>query len=109
VQTRSKYGNRKTEVDGIMFDSVKEANRYRLLVILQGASQIYNLRRQVRYPLHVNGVKIGTYVADFVYELDVNGAAGETIVEDVKGVRTPMYQWKRKHLKAEYGIEILEV
>jgi hypothetical protein len=31
------------------------------------------------------------------------------VVEDVKGMRTPMYRWKKKHVEAQYGITITEV
>lgn len=100
---RGKYGAQPTEVDGIRFASKKEAARYQTLRAVQLAGAISDLRLQVPFPLHVGGQKIGTYLADFVY---VQG--GETVVEDVKGVRTPMYRWKARHLRAEYGISIRE-
>jgi hypothetical protein len=64
---KSKYRNVKTEVDGIKFDSKKEATRYGQLRLLEKAGLIGNLRLQVQYPLIVHGVKVGSYVADFVY------------------------------------------
>ena len=46
-----KYNNRKIEVDGMVFDSKKEASRYEELLLLQKAGAISGLRRQVRYVL----------------------------------------------------------
>ena len=48
---------------------------------------------------------MGRYEADFVYVDLTNGAV---TVEDCKGFRTDLYIWKRKHMKAQYGIDILE-
>ena len=116
----TKYFNKKTEVDGIIFDSAKEARRYEDLSERQYAGDIRDLRRQVRYDLVVNGVKIGFYKADFVY---VDGETGQTIVEDVKParrrdrsgrlVRAPsnwtVYRIKKKLMKALHGIDVIEV
>lgn len=46
-----KYRNKKVEVDGILFDSKKEANRYMELKLLEKAGEITDLKRQVRYEL----------------------------------------------------------
>lgn len=111
----SKYGNRKTVVDGIAFDSAREARRYEELRILERCGCITDLRRQVEYELipnqyEVNGKKKRLierrvkYVADFVYEEN-----GETVVEDVKGVRTKEYVLKRKWMLYRFGIRIREV
>lgn len=100
---RSKYNNRKTVVDGITFDSEWEAERYQELQLLERAGHIVNLRLQVPYVLAINGVKICTYVADFVYL-----ECGEEIVEDAKGMLTDVYKLKRRLMKAIYGIEIRE-
>ena len=74
--------------------------------MLEMAGEIRDLRLQPVYDLHVAGERIGSYVGDFEY-FDVTRA--ERTTEDVKGFKTPLYRWKRKHLKAEYGITILEV
>lgn len=103
---RPKYGNRKAVVDGFTFDSQAEARRYLLLKALQKSGHIRKLERQVKYLLAVNGVKIADYVADFRY-IDVKRQA--EIVEDVKGVKTPVYRLKKKLVKAIYGIDIVEV
>ena len=106
---RPKYGNKKTEVDGIMFDSKGEANRYLELKMFQQGGVIANLQHQVRYQLTVNGMKVGVYVADFVYT-DVKN--GEQVIEDYKGGRatkTPLYLLKKKLMKAIYGYDIREI
>lgn len=114
---RSKYGAKRTVVNNITFASAKEAARYQMLVVLERAGQIKDLQLQVKFDLHVQGCKIGRYIADFVYVLPYSpagppphgGVVEHVIVEDVKGMKTPMYRWKKKHLKAEYDIEIREV
>lgn len=100
---RAKYGNTKTIVDGVSFDSKKEANRASMLAILERAGEIRDLRRQVRFPLHVAGNRIGHIIPDFVYERN-----GKMVCEDVKsvGTITPMFRWKAKHFFYEYGIPI---
>ena len=98
---RSKYGSRKTKVDGIVFASQKEAKRYGELKLLQRAGQISDLKLQVRFKL----VQTVTYVADFEYH---DRLKGSKVVEDVKGYRTPVYKRKKKLMKQQHGIEILE-
>ena len=108
---RSKFGAIRTTVDGITFASKAEARRYSELKMLEKAGQVRNIRTQVPYKLNVSNfsiVTIGKYVADFVYEVPTVGAWGGPIVEDVKGFRTPLYRWKKKHFEAQYGIQILE-
>jgi len=108
----SKYHNKITYFNGIRFDSAKEANRYRELLLMQRAGIIQNLERQVYYMLKPtqrdkNGKvlfsKMG-YKADFVYQRD-----GKLVVEDVKGVKTPLYKWKKAEMFEKYGILIQEV
>ena len=113
-----KYRNKKVEVDGILFDSKKEANRYMELKLLEKAGEITDLKRQVRYELiprqagpHKGEYKPGKvieqscyYVADFVYKEGEN-----IVVEDTKGMRTKDYVIKRKLMLHRYGIRIKEV
>lgn len=124
---RSKYGNRKAMVDGITFDSKKEANRFRELQLLERAGKITALQRHVKYVLiptqrefsneiykkgaHQGHFKPGkvlekecSYIADFAYIQD-----GAYVVEDTKGVRTDAYKIKRKLMLERYGIQIKEV
>ena len=100
---RNKYGNTLVQYGEKTFHSKKERNRYIDLLLLQKAGQIESLACQVPFDLEVNGTQIGQYVADFVYYEN-----GQEVVEDVKGVRTPLYKWKRKHFAAHYGKEIRE-
>jgi hypothetical protein len=104
VTIRSKYGAIRTKVDGIVFASRKEAARYRELKALASAGKISRLELQPRWALHAEGVKICEYRADFSYWV-----GGERIIEDVKGVRTAVYRIKKKWMKAEYGIDVVEV
>lgn len=106
----SKYGNRKTVVDSIEFDSKAEANRWFMLKVLERAGLISDLQRQVKFEL-APPVRIGgrgrpalRYFADFVYLQD-----GQRVVEDVKGKLTEGYRIKRHLMKAIHDIEIKEV
>lgn len=102
---RNKYNNRWTEVDGIKFQSQAEATRYSELRLLEKAGLISGLELQPRYNIHVNRQKICQYRGDFRYVDEF----GKTVLEDVKGLATPVYSMKRKLLKAVYGIDIVEI
>lgn len=121
-----KYGNRKTVVDGMVFDSRHEAVRYQELKLLERAGKITDLQTQVVFELipaqyetyerysEKTGKKLKdgrrclergcSYVADFVYRQD-----GEEIVEDAKGMRTEEYRIKRKLMLWRHGIKVVEV
>ena len=103
----AKYGNTKVNVDGMHFDSKREAARWQELRLLERAGEISDLRRQVRYELvpKLPGERPVDYIADFVYR-DKNG---NNVVEDVKGVRTQAYVIKRKLMLWRHGIRIREV
>lgn len=92
-----KYGAKKTQVDGIMFASKKEAKRYVELSFLQGIGKIKDLTLQPVFIMWVEGVKICKYIPDFEYFEE-----GIHIVEDVKGFKTPEYKLKAKLFKALY-------
>lgn len=106
---RSKYHAKKTVVDGITFDSKREADRYLVLKSMEEDGAIEDLRRQVRYELipafDVDGrhCRPVYYVADFVYVED-----GKEVVEDVKGMRTDVYRLKSKLFARRYGKVIKE-
>ena len=108
---RSKYHAKKTVVDGITFDSRKEADRYIVLKGMEEDGAIGDLRRQVRYGLipafDVDGKHYRPvfYVADFVY---VDKETGKTVVEDVKGMKTDVYRLKSKLFARRYGMSIRE-
>src|SRR5689334_8746475 len=82
---RNKYGNRKTVVDDIKFDSQKESQHYQELLIRERAGEIRDLVRQPKFKLIVNNKLITTYTADFQY---VEVASDRLIVIDVKSVAT---------------------
>jgi len=103
---RSKYNARKTEVDGYIFDSSAEARRYSELKILEAAGEIIGLVLQPKYEIVVNQKRIGSYRADFRYH-DV--VLHKLIVEDVKGMETPVFRLKKKLVEALYDIEIVIV
>ena len=117
-----KYHNKQIKNEYGKFDSMKEFKRYLVLAKLETVGEIKNLQRQVTYELipstklkekRRNGTNTGwsytesacRYKADFVYE-DANG---NTIVEDVKGMRTKEYVIKRKLMLYRFGIQIREV
>jgi hypothetical protein len=102
----SKYRAIKTEVDGVLFDSKREAAHYCELKLRQKAGEIDLLELQPEFALVVSGVVVGKYRADFRYVLTHNG---ELVVDDSKGFRTPVYRLKKKIVEAIYGIEIQEV
>lgn len=106
--TRNKYHASKTELDGIRFDSRKEAARYRELKLLERAGEIRDLQLQVPFELipKQEGERACTYVADFVYHMT---DTGKMVVEDAKGMRTDVYKIKRKLMLWRHGIRISEV
>jgi hypothetical protein len=133
----NKVGAEKITVDGIEFDSKREAKRYRELRLLEMAGEISDLRTQVKYKLlppayeyagtgefYKSGEHKGEekmkkycyergvdYIADFVYK----DAKGETIVEDAKGMRDPhssmyaLFVLKRKMMLYFHGVKVREV
>lgn len=113
----TKYKNKKAIVDGIEFDSKKEAARYQELKVLVAAGRISDLKRQVKFTLipsqRIDGKVVERecyYIADFVYNEN-----GKEVVEDVKGYRNPQsagyakFVIKRKMMLHLYGIRIKEV
>ena len=126
-----KYNNKKVMVDGIKFDSKKEAKRYQELKMLEQAGHITDLKRQAKYVLiptqyelsgeiYTKGKEKGkpkkgklierecAYYADFVYTEN-----GKTVVEDVKGYRDGqaynLFTIKRKLMLYVYNIKIKEM
>lgn len=120
----SKYKAIKTEVDGIVFDSKKEAKYYKIFKAKEESGEISDLRRQVVYELipavfedRIKHLKTKdkierkrvqpaiTYVADFVF---VDVASGTTQVIDIKGFRTAVYKLKKRMMRALKNIDIIE-
>ncbi len=116
---RGKYNAKVTYVGTIKFGSAREARRYQVLRYLELSGKIRDLRLQVVYVL-AESVDIGEkrrkpamrYVADFVYvvcETCELGQAGETVVEDAKGVQTRAYRDRKHLMKSVHGVTIREV
>ena len=110
----NKYHAKKVVVDGLTFDSQKEANRWQQLKLMQQAGLIKNLERQVPYPLakvidgtdyvvRTQGGGCMRYYADFRY-YDVGRK--KEVVEDVKGVDTDVSAIKRAIVKMFYNIDV---
>jgi hypothetical protein len=106
LQAQSKYRAVRTEVDGIVFASKREANAYAQFKMLKDSGHYECLELQVRYPLVVNGKLICTYVADFVV---LKRGATQPEVWDAKGFRTREYVIKRKLFEALMGLTIHEI
>ena len=126
LAVRGKYKNRKTTVNGITFDSLKEARRYAELLTFEKAGIITDLQRQVKFVLipaqrepDTIGPKGGrrpgrlierecSYIADFVYSMD-----GQMVVEDVKGYKDgnayAVFKIKRKLMLWLKNITIMEI
>ena len=123
----SKYRNQRTTVNGIIFDSRREAKRYCELAVLERAGVIQDLQMQKTFVLvpeqreepterYKKGIHKGewkpgtlierpiTYIADFVYH-----EKGQLVVEDAKGLRTKEYIIKRKLMLYIHNIRIKEV
>ena len=112
AQRGAKYGNAKVEVNGILFDSKKEARRYLELIALEAAGEIRDLQRQVPFELipsqRIDGKVVERevkYVADFAY----HDKGGSLVVEDTKGMKTRDYIIKRKLMLYVHNIRIREV
>ena len=102
TQKKNKYNNVPVELDGKKFQSTKEAKRYIQLRAMQAAGEITHLHCQTPFELSVC-----KFIADFTYTRN-----GELIVEDAKSSVTrklAVYRLKKKLMKAELNIEIIEV
>lgn len=108
----SKYRNEKIMFDGFKFDSNRECQRYIELKMMLKAGFIENLELQKRfvlqegYTFHGRKIQPITYIADFVY---FDKEKQETVVEDVKGVKTEVYKIKKKLFEYRYKIPIIEI
>ncbi len=97
-ESKGKYRNKiVTTEDGLRFDSKKEYEEWMRLKALAKTGAIQDLKRQVKYPLVVNGQKVCTYISDFDYMFK-----GELISADSKGAVTPVFRIKEKLFYAIY-------
>lgn len=114
----SKYNSRKTVVNGIPFDSRKEAARYQELMLMLAAGEIKDLKLQPEFTIQEafktpegEAVRPVKYRADFSYLKRMeNGTEWrwEPVVEDVKGYRTKDYEIKRKLMLGK-GVKVVEL
>ena len=107
----SKYNAKAMQVGNEKYRSKREMHRHQELLLLQRAGQIAGLTREVPFVL-APGVQIAgefrkrpavRYVADYVYS-DV--ASGAVIVEDAKGMQTPVFRLKKHLMKSVHGIDV---
>ena len=83
------------------FASKREAAHWEELRLREQAGEITELKKQVRFDLIVNGIKICSYVADFTYQLK----DGTKVIDETKGYHTDVFRLKWKLLQALYGGE----
>jgi len=112
---KSKYKSKKTEYNGVLYDSKKEANRAKQLDFALKNGLITNLKRQVKYTwIETHTLEKGnslevetkrTYIADFIYINDI----GIEVIEDVKGFKTAEYKKKKKIVEHLFKIKITEI
>lgn len=109
----NKYRSKPCQVGGEKYRSQRERDRHQALLLLQRSGQIGDLKREVPFEL-IPGIKIDgedrkrpavRYVADFVY---ADLKSGRQIVEDAKGMQTPMYRLKKHMMATIRGIHVRE-
>jgi hypothetical protein len=106
----AKYRNKPfRDAAGVYWHSRKEYRHWLVLRAAEAAGLVRNLRRQVRYRLTVNGVEVGSYVADFVF---FDPETDRVVVQDTKSPATrklPLYRLKRNLMRAVWGLGVEEV
>ena len=108
IQRQAKRGNKfgaiKTVLDGITFDSKREAAYYAELKLREKAGEISDVELQRPFALIAGAGKlVGTYKADFTF---TDHIAGRWRVIDVKGHDTPLSKFKRKFVEALHGVKV---
>ena len=98
----NKHGAKKIRVDGILFDSLLEANRYGELKILERAGEVSDIKVHPVFPVEINGIHVCKVILDFAYT-DRHGC---TVYEDTKGNQTALSALKKKMVEAMYGIDV---
>lgn len=97
---KSKYNSRKVRVDGIPFDSQKEADYYCDLKLLLQSGVIDGFCRQARFVVTAGDdeTRATEYVTDFVIFFPDKTYK----IVDVKGMETEVFKLKMKSLKEKY-------
>ncbi|WP_417573589.1 DUF1064 domain-containing protein [Phascolarctobacterium faecium] len=100
----SKYHNKTTEVDGILFDSQKEADYYANLKWLQCTGAVKSIELQPEFVLQPAYEVAGKKIRPIIYRADfkVTEADGHIYYVDTKGMRTQVYLLKKKMLLYKY-------
>ena len=108
---RGKYNSERVQLDGYTFDSKAEARRYGALRLLVASGHIRDLRVHPRYVLQKAWIDAAgkkqsaiTWTGDFQYLED-----GRLVIEDVKGVRTAVFNLKLRMFKFKYPGVIVRV
>jgi hypothetical protein len=98
VRHKHKYFAKQTELDGIKFDSKKEANYYKELKLRVKSGEVLFFLRQT--PFHLPGnVKYSVDFQEF-------HADGTIHFVDVKGMKTEGFILKKKMVENLYPVEI---
>lgn len=110
LRKKPKYLNKKVRLDGYVFDSKKECERYLQLFAMQKQGLIRELSVHPKFQINVNNQPVCTYQADFSYLMAKNGDKFDFVVEDVKSkaTKTDLYRLKKKLMRAVLGIEVKE-
>lgn len=100
----NKYRNKKIEIDGIIFDSIKESVRYKQLKLLERAGLIKDLKLQTTFELQPSFKKNNKTIRAITYKADFDYMTkdGRHIVEDVKGIETEVFKLKKKMFEYKY-------
>jgi hypothetical protein len=95
----NKYGAKKTEFNGRVYDSKHEAGIAAELNLLQKAGEVIKIDAQRTYNLYgKNGARICTHRPDFT----VTFKDGHQEVWEAKGFATPVWQLKLKLFEDNY-------
>jgi hypothetical protein len=100
LRPRNKYGAQRAEYRGVVYASKAEARHAAFLDLRIKAGEVSGWTPQVRFPLVVNGTKVGAYVADF--QVWGCGLPAVRWIEEVKGFETPVWKLKRRLMAALY-------
>lgn len=94
--------------EGQVFDSKREMQRWQKLRLKEIAGLISNLKRNVSYPVEVNGHHFCKFTPDAEYLTD----KGLQVFEDTKSSGTrkdPAYRLRKKAFELYYGVQVTEV
>lgn len=99
-----KYKNKITEVDGIRFDSRKEAAYYEDLLWQQRTGAVKSIELQPEFVLQPGYEVAGKKIRPIIYKADfkVTEASDHVYYVDTKGMRTQVYMIKKKMLLYKY-------